>query len=74
MVGLAARMGEELPAGDDGEGQTTEDLGDLDAEPAGIFTEAAPLLGAGAEVMVTVDEVVGSLHQSGADTAMAAAS
>src|SRR5437899_12865656 len=73
MARLATRMREQLSAGDDCEGQAAEDLGDLDADPARVFAGAAPLPGAGAEVVVALDEVVGGLHQDGPQPAVAAA-
>ena len=65
MVGSKAR--------DHREGQTAEYLGNLDADPTGIFARAVPEFGAGVEVMVAGNEVVGGLHQDGPQAAMATA-
>ena len=69
---LAARVSEQLPAGDDGEEQAAEDLGHLDAQPAWIFAGAFPEFGASHEVVVALDEVGGALHEHGTQPAMAA--
>ena len=61
VVGLPARVRKQLPAGDHGEGQARKGLGELDAQPARVFAQAAPLVGAGPEVMVTVGQVGGGL-------------
>src|SRR5213593_3287538 len=73
MARLATGMREQLSAGDDCEGQAAEDLGDLDADPARVFAGAAPLRGAGAEVVVALHQVVGGLHEHGPQPAIAAA-
>src|SRR5437868_6766574 len=70
---LAARMREQVLAGDHGEGQPTEHRGDLDADPARVFAGAGPRVGAGAAVVVAMDQVVGGLHEYGAQPAVAAA-
>src|SRR5712692_852494 len=70
---LAARVREQLPAGDQGVGQAAEDLGDLDAQPARVFAGTAPEFGTGVEVVVAVYQVVGGLHEDGAEAAIAAA-
>src|SRR5258707_15299122 len=66
-------MRKHVPAGDAGEEQATEDLGDLDADPARILAGVFPELGAGLKVVVVLDEVGGALHEHGAQAAMAAA-
>jgi len=48
-------------------------LADLDADPARVFAGAATLRGAGAKVVITLHQVVGGLHQHGAEAAVAAA-
>src|ERR1700680_5037965 len=58
--------------GDYGEGESAEALVDLDADPARVFAGTRPALGAGGEVMVGLDEVVGRLHQDGAQATVAA--
>jgi hypothetical protein len=58
---------------DHGEGQSAEDLGNLDAHPAWVFAGAGPLGGAGLEVVVAMDEVRGRLHQDGAKPTVATA-
>src|SRR5258708_36224996 len=66
-------MGKHVRAGNAGEEQAAEDLGDLDADPARIFAGEFPELGAGLKVVVVLDEVGGALHEHGPQAAMAAA-
>lgn len=46
MTFLPARMREQLAAGHDGVGQSAENLGHLDADPAAVLAGAGPLIGA----------------------------
>src|SRR5690242_20482261 len=73
MTLLTARMGKQLPARHHGVEQAAENLGHLDALPAGVFALMLPVQRLGSEVMVASDEVVGDLHQSRSQAPIGAA-
>jgi len=72
MVFLTTRVWEQLATGDDGVEQAAKVFGDLDADPTGIFSFFGPGRCLGLEVMVAGDQVIGDLHERGAQATIGA--
>src|SRR5262245_38614100 len=73
MAWLARGVWQDIGAGEHDEGEATKALGDLDADPTGVLVLTEPKMAFTLEVVVMPYEVVGGLHQGGAEAAVGAA-